>query len=220
MNPQATSDTAAEGCIFLLRHGATRADGHRRFIGQTDLPLSPLGRRQALAWRRWFAGRWLARVYTSDLRRAWDTARIVAGRGPFPEALPALREIHLGEWEGQAMEAVRHRFPMEFQRRGADLAGFRPPGGESFGDLQARVWPAFQRLSAQNPGDLLIVAHAGVIRVLVCRLLGMPLEHLFRLQQDTGALTILQRRKGGFRLQALNRPPACAFLAGAAPQPP
>jgi probable phosphoglycerate mutase len=220
MTPETPPQAAVGGTIFLLRHGETAGDGRRRFIGQADLPLSPEGRRQALAWRRWFAGQRLVGIYASDLRRSQETARMVAGRGPAPEVLPALREIHLGQWEGLEMEAVRRQCPEDFQRRGADLAGFRPPGGESFGDLQARVWPAFQGLAARNPGDLLIVAHAGVIRVLVCRLLGMPLAHLFLLGQDPGALTILQRREGGIRLQALNLPPMGAFLSDPAPPPP
>lgn len=199
--------TAAAGVIYLLRHGQAVEEGPRRFIGQTDRPLTAAGIAQAEAWRGWFARVPLSAIVSSDLQRARETARIVAAAGPAPETIPALREIHLGEWEGLPFEAVRERFPEAFRLRGADPGAFRPPGGESFQDLERRVWPVFQSLAAGRSGPLLIVGHAGVHRVLLCRLLGMPLAHLFRLGQDPGALSILEPRGEAFRLQALNLPP-------------
>lgn len=80
----------------------------------------------------------------------------------------------------------------------------RPPGGESFRDLQARVWPVFEAIARRICGPTLMVTHAGVIRVLLCRLLGMPLENLFCIGQTHGALNIIALRQEGRRIQAMN----------------
>jgi probable phosphoglycerate mutase len=100
---------------------------------------------------------------------------------------------------------VRERFPREYQKRGRDLGHFHPPGGESFSDLQNRVVPAFQQIVARMQGPVLIVGHAGVNRVILCHVLGMPLGFLFRLEQPYGALSVLICEDGTeIRVEALN----------------
>ncbi|MBI5896369.1 MAG: histidine phosphatase family protein, partial [Desulfobacterales bacterium] len=90
------------------------------------------------------------------------------------------------------------------ERRGRDLEGYRPPGGESFGDLRSRVVPAFERIIAQATANILIVGHAGVNRVILCHLLGMPLAHLFRLGQDYAGLNIIEPHAAECRVLAIN----------------
>ncbi len=176
--------------IYLLRHGHVDSGGQRRYIGRTDLPLSPRGQEQARGLARDLAASGATRIYASDLRRAQDTARIIAAALGLKVILePALREIDLGAWEGLTMDTVRHRDPESYRRRGEDLAGFRPPGGESFTDLARRVVPAFERIAASTRGAAIIVAHAGVNRVLLCHLLAKPLRQLFDQDQDHAAVT-------------------------------
>ncbi len=191
--------------IFLLRHGEARLDGVKRFVGQLDVPLTGRGRKQAEAWARWFSSIPLVRVVASDLRRTRDTARIIAAGGELTLELdPRLREIDLGEWEGKSIEEVKTRNPKQYALRGKDLAGYHPPAGESFADVQRRVVPVFIRLVEKLQGNLLIVSHAGVNRTILCHLLGMPLENLFRLSQDYGALNIIEPQEGRYRLHTLN----------------
>ena len=90
------------GLVFLVRHGHIPWDGQKRYVGQSDVPLSPKGRSQAETLRRWFETIPLSRVVASDLTRTCETADIItAGRSLGTERIPALREIHLGEWEGK-----------------------------------------------------------------------------------------------------------------------
>ena len=196
--------------IYLLRHGTVASAGEdRRYIGVTDLDLDESGRQQARFWADRFAGAGLEAVYCSPLSRCRETARIIGDRcGLVPAALPALGEINLGAWEGRRMKTIRTLYPGEYVRRGQAMADFRPPGGESFGDLQRRAWPAFEELAARHRGAILAVTHAGVIRVLLCRLLEMPLDRLFRIGQAHGALTIIDSGNDGLRLEALNLPSA------------
>jgi probable phosphoglycerate mutase len=92
------------------------------------------------------------------------------------------------------MSEIRRQDPKAWMERGRNLDVYRPPGGESFSDLRDRVVPAFFHLLDRVRDPVLIVAHAGVNRVLLCHLLGMPLAHLFRLRQDTGALNLIDRQ--------------------------
>ncbi len=187
--------------IYLLRHAAVQARHPRQFLGQTDLPLSEEGLRQAQGLAAQLAPIRFAGVYASSLRRAVHTAMLVGGRAwEDVHRVEAFREIHLGDWEGLTVAEVEARFPGAYQARGANLADFRPPGGESFRDLAERAWPALLNI-AQNgeiPGPLLIVAHAGVNRVLLARIRGLGLEQIFTIPQQYGALSCLRYSAGRF----------------------
>lgn len=200
------SSSRSHGTIFLLRHGAIRSpeDG-KRYIGWQDVALSNAGFRQAEIWAGYFSGLALDDIYCSDLTRCLETARIIGTRCALePKPLPALREVSLGAWEGQRFKTVQTLYPQAFQERGDRIADDRPPGGESFRDLQARIWPVFEAIARRFSGHTLIVTHAGVIRVLLCRLLGMPLENLFCIRQTHGALNIIELRPENWRIQAIN----------------
>ncbi len=192
--------------IFLARHGQVEQVSPRRFIGQRDVPLDKTGRSQAEALALVLADMTLDGIWSSDLSRAVDTAKpTAAGRGI--KTVPELREIRLGDWEGLTSDEVRARFPGEYEKRGADFSEFRPTGGESFRDLQERALPALERI-AGSPGRHLVVAHGGLNRALLCAILGMPLAHLMRMEQDYCHVNILLRDASGWRIQGLNLPPS------------
>jgi probable phosphoglycerate mutase len=199
--------------IYLLRHGEITRGDRRCFIGQADLPLNAKGLRQACLWQQKLKGDVFEKIYSSDLNRACQTALIIAGhhRGKV-ELLPGLREINLGEWEGLSIHEVQARFPAEWQRRQMDLVTFRPPGGESFQDLAARIGPVFNQIVQGQEGDVVIVAHAGVNRVILCQVLGMELANLFRLGQDYGCLNLLEPNRDGWRLVAMNIPAGQSWI--------
>ena len=201
------SDTSrSRGTIYLLRHGAVRSYGNgKRYIGWQDLPLSDAGLEQAGIWAAYFTGLALEEICCSDLVRCRETARIIADRCSLePQVFPELREVYLGAWEGRRFDEIKTHYPQAFQERGDHIAEHRPPGGESFRDLHDRVWPVFESVVGRLSGRALMVTHAGVIRVLVCRLLGIPLENLFGIGQAHGALNIVEVRPEGYRIQVLN----------------
>ncbi len=191
--------------VYLIRHGEITQSVPRRFVGQTDLPLTDRGRAQMEAVAAFLQGRGVGRLFCSPLSRCMEGARIVgAVLGLEPEAVPDLSEICLGSWEGLTVEEVKERFPGRYEARGRNMAGFRPPGGESFADLQRRAWPAFET-AAKSPVPLAIVAHGGVNRVLLSRILGMPLKHILRLDQNYGCINILHVEADGYRVAVMNR---------------
>ncbi len=202
--------------LFLLRHGrATPPNQKRRFIGQTDLPLSPEGVKEALAVGKAIEEMPLDRLYSSDLERARQTAEVVARFVDVPIRLePCLREIDLGSWEGLEIATVKRAQPEAYEARGWDFEGFRPPGGESFGDLANRVLPFLTDL-ASFPGNVLLVGHSGVFRVFLASVLGISVRQAFLLRQDTGAMHILSGGQDRFYIENLNwSPRLCGDLHG------
>ncbi|MCP4107867.1 MAG: alpha-ribazole phosphatase [Desulfobacteraceae bacterium] len=189
--------------IYLLRHGEIDLQGEKRFIGQTDLPLNQNGTAQAYYWHRELADVVFSGIFCSDLRRTYKTACIIAGHENV-QAMPQLREIKLGEWEGLSMLEIRTCFPDEWKKRGEDIVTYRPQGGESFADLHARAVPVFEQISGESDGNVLIVAHGGVNRVILCHVLGMPADNLFRLNQDYGCLNIIDCSRTPVQLTAMN----------------
>ncbi len=183
-----------QSLIYLLRHGEVDKSLPRRFLGQTDLPLNANGIRQARALREQLKNISFDQVFASPLQRAVRTAALISGLAVENiHQIEAFKEINLGDWEGLTVDEVRSRFPGAYEQRGRDLEHFRPEGGESFNDLADRCLPALLDLTQRYSGPLLIVAHAGVNRVLLSRLRHLPLQDLLEIPQDYGAINILRR---------------------------
>lgn len=194
--------------LYLLRHGETEGSEKKRYIGQTDLCLSPRGLRQAAWWKEELSHVNFEKVYSSDLMRALDTARIVSGIPDFDiEATSQLREINLGDWDGKQMENIKTRSPDAWKERGRHIKSFRTPNGESFQDLHERVIKVFQKIMAETHGNVLVVAHAGVNRMILCHVLKRPIEELFSVPQDYAALNLIDFQGGRAHVAAINRTP-------------
>lgn len=191
--------------IYLIRHGEISSSSPRRYIGSTDLRLTARGRDQAVRLGAYLASRSIGKIVCSPLARCRESAAILGSYiGCEPEIVPDLAEIDLGCWEGLTVQEVQQRYPGSYEERGRDLEGFRPPGGESFVDLLSRVWPAFTSIVAPASDSLAVVSHAGVNRVLLCHLLGMPLGNLFRLGQGYGCHNILHGDRGDYWVERIN----------------
>lgn len=169
-----------ETLIDLIRHG--EPEGGRRFRGETDDPLSEIGWQQMQAAVEGGEG-WQA-IATSPLRRCAEFADSLGERLGIPvERVPGLKEMAFGAWEARTAPDILAEGP-------GDLAGFwedpesaRIPEGESLPAFRERVVAYWQELVARHDGHhLLVVAHGGVVRVLLTHVLGMPLAHLFRLE--------------------------------------
>jgi probable phosphoglycerate mutase len=198
--------------LYLVRHGAIMEGNGKRFIGHTEVSLSERGVDQARAVRDWLQPREFTRVLCSDLSRTLHTARIVLGERKLSiEAHPELREIGLGEWDGVSFREIQERYPAEFKARGADIEHWRPPGGESFADCRQRVLGFLKRELAKCHGNVLLAGHAGVNRLILCEVLGLPTANLMRIGQDYGCVNIVEFSPERALVQLLNFvPPSSA----------
>jgi alpha-ribazole phosphatase len=206
----------AEPCnttLYLIRHADCRQDDVKRYIGQVDLPLNDRGRKQALSLSAALKNIPFRQIYCSNLNRSYETACIISQNRHEPiQQLSGIREINLGQWDGLSFAEIAEKFPEAYQHRGSDLVNFRPPEGESFHDLAMRVLPWFIKIMTADCGEpVLIVGHAGVNRVILCHILGMPLYNLFRFEQDYGAMNIIAVKNGIKKLLVMNGKPFNCF---------
>jgi broad specificity phosphatase PhoE len=195
--------------IYLLRHGEVMHAATRRFIGHLDVPLSPHGERECAAQADRLRRLPLAAVYSSDLVRARRSGEIIgAPHGLVPVAVPALREMAMGRWDGLTATEIQAREPAAFAEWMASVGHFAFPEGESVPDLIARAWPAFDAIVSARAGEsIAVVAHGGTNRALLCRALELPPGRLLGFGQDYAALSVLERRDDGWAVRRVNERP-------------
>lgn len=181
--------------ILLARHGETAWNLEGRHQGRIDVPLSPSGEAQARALAGRLADCPITRAVASPLLRARRTAEIALGdRAGMLSLDPGFLELDHGAWEGKLASEVREVDP-DTQRAFRETPHLVTlPGGESLADVDARAWPALRRAS-EGLGEadtLLILTHDGVVRVLVCRILGLSLARAWSFRQAPTGLTLLE----------------------------
>ncbi len=191
--------------ILLARHGETPWNAEGRYQGQVDIPLSEVGIAQANALGARLKNLHIDRAVASPLSRATRTAQLALGEARaaqlgFDEGL---LEIGHGEWEGLLASEIAERDPQRLRdwRDAPETVLMPGAGGESLQQVLDRAWPALERACDGLGVDdtLLIVAHDAVNRVLLCRVLGLPLSRLWTFRQAPTTLNLLQ----GDRVDAL-----------------
>ncbi len=175
--------------LVLIRHGQTDWNVEGRWQGQADPPLNDTGRAQARRVAEYQSQFGFAALYSSDLRRAMETAQIIGaelGMEVIPE--PRLREINLGKWQGMLSADIQAQYPDEFRRWHHEPWGVQPPDGETVHELAARVLEAINEIIACHPKQRVgIVAHELPIAIVLCRSAGTGLERLRDMIPPTGA---------------------------------
>jgi alpha-ribazole phosphatase len=192
--------------LLLVRHGNTKGNSAERFWGQTDVELGAVGKRQAEQLRDRLTTEKIDAVYTSNLRRASATAEIIASHHQLEVITCAeLHEINFGKVEGLTFKEISQLYPELVKVWPTRDLAFRFPGGESIGDLNNRVTKFLDRLEKHAPEEtVLIVAHAGVLRLLICHLLMIEPSHWRRFRTDLASLSILDTYPQGAILSLLN----------------
>ncbi|MGK2905419.1 MAG: histidine phosphatase family protein, partial [Desulfuromonadales bacterium] len=147
--------------IYLIRHGQVAGHEEKRYNGQINVPLTQLGRTQSDRICYSLGNVSLEAVYSSDLDRCRYCGELIAGSHDLTvSTLEALRELHIGEWEGRTWAELQEAYPDGWQARLQDLANFQVPGGESLQDAADRIRPAIQNILAMHPGgEVALVAH-------------------------------------------------------------
>jgi broad specificity phosphatase PhoE len=182
--------------VLLVRHGETPWNREGRYQGRTDIPLSPSGEAQVKALGLRLADLPIALAIASPLARARNTAEaILAGRTTQLELDEGLLEISHGEWEGKLASDLElsHAEMLGTWRSQPERNVPAGPGAETLGDVEDRAWPVLVRTCSRlGPDDTaLIAAHDAVNRVLICRVLGLPLSRIWMFRQAPATLNVL-----------------------------
>lgn len=184
--------------LYLLRHGET--EGPKKvYKGHIDVPLSKEGIKQVervAEILRLFVGKSTLNnriILSSPLERAVKTAEIL-GRALSIEykTMEILKERGFGKWEGMALDQIVSLYPEEFERWRQNPARFSPPEGESTIDVSKRAKRAIEQILKEYRGyEVFITAHGGINRVILCNLLNIPLENIFKIEQDFACVNII-----------------------------
>ncbi|RZA21478.1 MAG: histidine phosphatase family protein [Lysobacteraceae bacterium] len=184
--------------ILLARHGETPWNAEGRYQGQEDIPLSEVGIGQANALGERLRGLPIHRAIASPLSRARRTAELALGTDRAGQLMfdEGLKEIAHGEWEGLLASEIDQRDPQRLRawREAPETVQMPGAGGESLQQVLDRAWPAFARAcdGLGRHDTLLVVAHDAVNRVLLCRVLGIPLSKLWGFRQAPTTLNLLE----------------------------
>lgn len=196
--------------LLLARHGETVWHQENRYAGSSDVGLTAHGRQQAKQLGEWAATQQIDDVLASPLSRSRETAVPAAqALGLTVRTDECLSEVDFGEGEGISRAEMAERFPEQLNEWLAAPAQRALPGGERGVDALERVWPLISELS-ESSRTTLVVGHGTLLRLVLCRLLGLPLDSyrdLFPVVRNT-ALTTIEFRAQGPALISLNVPPA------------
>jgi len=145
-------------------------------------------------------------IYTSKLRRALATAEIIASHHQMEViSCPELFEINFGKVEGLTFNEIGQRYPELVKTWPTRDPSFRFPEGESISDLNRRVMRFLPRLDKHAPEDaILVVAHSGVLRLIICHLLQIDIWHWRQFRTDLASLSIVETHSQGATLNLLN----------------
>ena len=202
--------------LILVRHGETEWNAQRRYQGQTNVPLSGLGRRQAELVAERLAGQKIDAVYASDLGRAWETAKIIAGKSDLevsPE--PRLRELKFGVLEGLTFDEAESRHP---QMIAAWLADFNntPEGAETIHAFNARIVSLLDDLKGKyDEQTLLLVGHGGSLSEILRVVLGLSWDKRWYLEMENASLSEVLIAEGYVSFKRLNDTCHLVTLTGA-----
>ena len=193
--------------IFLIRHGETEWNKEGKLQGHSDVKLSAEGIRQAQLLAKHAPFQKVDAVYSSDLSRAFDTAKILAVKfNVMPvKVTPELRETNFGEWEGKYISELTEEFPKVFGKFFTDPERCHPPQGETFLQSQARVMNVIRDIIAEHDEqNVIVVSHGAVIRLILGAALDMPIHKMWAISQFNTALNILRVEDGGFVVELFN----------------
>lgn len=194
--------------IYLVRHGETLANRQGILQGWSNNPLDDTGEKQASALVTRASRVPLSAIYTSDLIRTQQTAAPLAeARGITPVVLPGLREVSFGKWDGHHLGEIQEKDPETLRDIFLKPAQVDLEAEEDLYASQKRGWETFNQLVEKMEPDtnILCVSHGGLIRLLVCSLLDIPIDNMWKLSlYNTAFVQVVQTKEYGYRVDKLN----------------
>ena len=191
--------------LMLVRHGETEWNVQRRYQGQSDVPLSEFGRQQAVLIAERLAGQTFDVVYASDLKRAWETASIIANRSNLEViSEPRLRELKFGILEGLTFEEAEEKYP---EMIAAWLEDFNntPEGGETINQFNARIVALLDDLKDKHDEQVvLLVGHGGSLSEILRVVLGLSRQKRWYIEMENASLSEVSIAEDYISLRRLN----------------
>jgi broad specificity phosphatase PhoE len=195
--------------LFLLRHGEVEARYHRVFGGKIDMELSPLGHEQVQALADYFRRHPPHVMYASPMKRVQQTlAPLAKQTGLQPHILPGLREVDFGEWTGLSWDQVYERFKVSAYDWLNQLEAGSIAQAETTADFRKRVDEALQQILTESPSkEIAVIAHGGVIRMLLALILDLPFARMAAFDIEYASITKVKITPAKTEVELLNFAP-------------
>lgn len=192
--------------IYLVRHGQTAWNKEEIFRGRTDIPLDETGLKQAELAGEFFKEMKIEGIYSSPLSRAFQTAeKIAAFHSLKIQPSGGLIDMSFGNWEGRPHQEVREMDGDRYRQWREEPHLAKLPGGETIEDVRTRAMAALDEVMKTHPeGNIVLVSHRVVNKVLLCGILGIDNSHFWQITQDTAAINLIQYKRGKFVLSFMN----------------
>lgn len=192
--------------LIFIRHGQTKWNNLGRFQGRSDIELSETGLQQAEELANNFMVSDIDVVISSPLKRAYETAEILAKAYSVPLHIEeGFQEISFGLWEGKTYDEIYQNWPTEIEQMFSHPAELIIPEGETFLSVQERAMATIDRIRRQYEGKtVVIVAHGGILRTILAKFLHMPLDYIWTVRQDNTAVNIITYYGDSYNVELLN----------------
>jgi broad specificity phosphatase PhoE len=184
--------------IIIVRHGRIEWNRVERFRGRVDIGLDEVGMKQAEVAAKRIREWPISAIYSSPLRRAMDTAQIIATPLGFNvQPMSGIIDIDYGSWQGLSTEQVVARDDNLYSQWIESPQEVKFPGGESFAEVRERVASAIGDLIQQYPKEtFVLVSHKVICQILILNLLGLDSSHFWQITQDVCAMNLFEVRGG------------------------
>jgi len=191
--------------LILARHGETVWNVEKIYRGRTDVNLDEVGIKQAELLGKYLSNWELEAIYSSPLRRALDTADIIAHYQKIGvHIVDGLIDFDYGEWQSLPEQEVKRLYPALLNEWHYNPHKVVMPGGESLEDVSKRAIEVVNDVLSKYQGSVVLVSHRVVNKVLICSLLGLDNSHFWNINQDVGGITIFNYVDGRFVLTRHN----------------
>ena len=191
--------------LYFMRHGETVWNTERRYQGMTDIELSEEGLRQAECAAKRFKNIRIDKIYASPLKRAMKTAeKIAAEKGLEIISEDDFREIHFGEWEGKTVPELTEKYGESYTNFIREPHKYGFPGEGSVENVINRIKPGIDRLIAEEKGNVLIVSHGGIIRLMIMYIMGLDSSWFTKMWINNTGVSIIEIKDGRKLLLTLN----------------
>ncbi len=193
--------------LYLTRHGETEWNLQRKTQGRTDTPLTTIGIQQAHRLGERLKNKGISFIYSSTLRRAWDTAKIVGELLDCPvRSMEGLQEMCLGVWEGLTFSEIQQQYPDIYKRWRSTPNLCRIPGGDTFDEVRnrSRQFIEFLRNNHDDDDRILLVTHALMSKIILADCLDLEPKLIHQIRQGNTALNIIDIYEDNVVLSLLN----------------
>jgi len=191
--------------LILARHGETAWNVEKVFRGRADVNLDEIGVAQAELLGKYLSNWELEAIYSSPLKRALDTANMVARYQKVAVRISeGLTDFDYGEWQSLPEQEVERLYPALIKEWHNSPHKARMPSGEGLEDVTTRAVEVVNGILPRYQGNVLLVSHRVVIKVLVCYLLGLDNSHFWNIRQDVCGITTFDCVDGRFVLTRHN----------------